>query len=158
MSRIRSDDELVAALKKKLARWGRCETLFRLHDDEDGRWRTVKATFSADVKKWLKSKYGKRLAIIANEDFSAASRSPGAQIVVDNRVKADKANPKPAAKLTLEVGDLVRRNKAGEGWGTLAAEAGLKRSTLIQRVKAALKLKLFGELPATAARCKTVVA
>lgn len=71
---------------KKLTRLGKKETLFRLVGDAPQSWRTVKHVFDARVKKYLNTKYGDRLEIIANEDFQAAAKRVA---VVDNRFSAN---------------------------------------------------------------------
>lgn len=53
--------------KRRIKGWCKKSTVFRLHGDEDGVWRTVKSLFSAEVKDWLVKKYGDKIDVIANE-------------------------------------------------------------------------------------------
>ncbi len=45
----------------------RKQTLYRLTGDADKNWRTIKAPYSADVRNYLRTKYGAHLVEIANE-------------------------------------------------------------------------------------------
>ena len=83
----RGEFEMVVEAAKKLVRMGRRETLFRLPGDKLGEWRTVKAPFTADVKKFIVGKYGDEV-VIANEDFLRAASSSGF-VPVDNRFSAN---------------------------------------------------------------------
>jgi len=45
----------------------RRKTLFRLEGESDESWRTVNAAYGPEVKAWIESKYGDKVAEIANE-------------------------------------------------------------------------------------------
>lgn len=60
---------------RRLSKYMKKETLFRLKGDTAGDWRTVKAVFCDKVEAFLVSKYGDKLELIANKDMDAAVAS-----------------------------------------------------------------------------------
>jgi hypothetical protein len=52
--------------KKQVRRWCKTETVFRLPDDKEGAYRTVKAVYAPPVRKFILQKYGPTV-IILNE-------------------------------------------------------------------------------------------
>jgi hypothetical protein len=62
--------EMVDALEttKQVRRWCKTQTLFRLPDDEEGAYRTIKAVYAPPVRKFILQKYGPTV-IIANESL-----------------------------------------------------------------------------------------
>lgn len=86
MFSAKSSNTVTKEAAKKLTRLGKKETLFRLVGDAPTSWRTVKHVFDPSVKKYLVTKYGTQLEIIANEDFQAAAKRV---VVIDNRFSAN---------------------------------------------------------------------
>jgi hypothetical protein len=54
--------------KKQVRRWCKTETVFRLPDDKEGAYRTVKAVYAPPVRKFILQKYGPTV-IILNENL-----------------------------------------------------------------------------------------
>jgi hypothetical protein len=54
--------------KKQVRRWCKTETLFRLPDDKEGAYRTIKAVYAPPVRKFILQKYGPTVTI-ANESL-----------------------------------------------------------------------------------------
>lgn len=57
----------IAEVAAKFRLWCSKETLFRLKDDKNMEWRTVKSKFAPNVKKYITDKYGDAVACILNE-------------------------------------------------------------------------------------------
>ena len=62
--------EMVDALEnaqrhnKQVRRWCKTETLFRLPDDKEGAYRTIKAVYAPPVRKFILQKYGPTVTIV----------------------------------------------------------------------------------------------
>jgi hypothetical protein len=56
-------------LNKKLKRWCRTKTVFKLASYKDGEYSTIKAKFDGKVKAYLLGKYSKKGLVIMNEVF-----------------------------------------------------------------------------------------
>jgi len=65
---------------QKLQRLTKTKTLYRLSGDAPGTWRTIRHVYDAGVRKHLRTKYGAKLQIIANEDLEKAVEVGGIQV------------------------------------------------------------------------------
>lgn len=61
-------------VEAKLRRDCRKMTLFRLKDDPRGHWRTVRAAYCGDVRKFIDGQYGDKVEFVANTDPADAVR------------------------------------------------------------------------------------
>lgn len=59
------DFEDIKWLKKETKK----KTVFRLNEDEPGKWRIVNSFYNEQVKEWIEKTYGSRLAQVANDLF-----------------------------------------------------------------------------------------
>ena len=50
--------------KKQVRRWCKTETLFRLPEDKEGSYRTIKAVYAPPVRKFILQKYGPTVTIV----------------------------------------------------------------------------------------------
>lgn len=64
-------DDLLAKEEelKKIRRWCKKETVFRLKGDKPKTWQIIKAPFDAKVKTFLINKFGDKIDRIANEEI-----------------------------------------------------------------------------------------
>lgn len=57
--------------QQQIKRWCKTKTVFRLKNDPEGSWRTIKAPYSDRVREHIVRKYGNRVEEIANERYAA---------------------------------------------------------------------------------------